>query len=324
MNIDTVRIAAAHAPPVRPSVTVAICTYDRARDVSRCLEALAPQARQALFRTIVVDSGSGPATAVELRRLAALHGVEYYRVETPGVSLARNIAHRQSTSDWIVYLDDDAIPDPDWAESLLLTLSAAPAEVAVIGGKIRPKWPDNADTGHITDRWKLLLSCVEQDGSGLVSEGYNVCCANLAVRRTSLDQAGGFPLKIGSVGTKMIFGEESYLIDRLFDLGAISVYSDAFAVQHCISPERLELQWISGRAYREGMSRVRIMAALGRPIPFNLGMAKLLASLPVLGALRILSSNPDYAIRYHMARGSLLYQVGELMRWLTPPRNRRT
>ncbi len=293
--------------------TVAICTHNRTQDVSRCLGALVKQARLAGFPVVVADSASDPAPAAELRRLADVHGARYLRIESSGLSVARNAARRVAGSEWIVFLDDDAIPDPDWARWLVTVLSAASPEVAIVGGKIRPGWPDGVTPEHVTDRWKALLSCVDREGTGLVRDGYNVCGANLAVRCAALEQAGGFPPALGRVGSHLISGEESFLIERFADLGFQAMYDEAFAVEHSIRRDRLQLGWVMGRAYWEGVTRIRVLRALHRPFPRDLGVAKLALSLFVLTALRWLSSSPDYPIRYHMARGSLVDRVRSLL-----------
>jgi glycosyltransferase involved in cell wall biosynthesis len=286
------------------SVTVAICSNNRSQDIRFCLEALYPQATQAGLPVVVVDSGSRPAEAAELRRLATLYGADYLRLDTPGLSYARNAAHDHASADWIVYLDDDSIPDPDWAKSLLSTLSALPADVAIVGGKILPKFPEGLQP-RITDRWKLLLSCVDRKGRGFVADGFNVCGANFAVRRDAIERASRFPLTLGRTGKSLIGGEESYLIERLSALGLQSIYDDAFVVQHRIQPERLERRWAGRRAFWEGVSRIRIMNELGEPTPRSMRTTKLLASLPLLFVLHLVSGNPDWTIRFGMALGAL-------------------
>ena len=291
------------------SATIAICTHNRASDVAACCDALVGQAREAGLPMIIVDSASHPADAAALRRLAALHDARLVRIDTPGLSIARNAACQEAASEWIAYLDDDSIPSPDWARSLLSVLSAASPRTAMVGGRITPLWPSNSDVRHITGRWKLLLSCVEATGRGSVSEGYNICGANFAVRRSALEQAGLFPTGLGRQGARLMSGEEAYLIEKLLGIGFLSVYDEKFVVGHSISAERLELRWVARRAYWEGVSRIRILKELGKPIPPSMNMVKIAATLPILGVLRLVSSNPDYTIRYNMALGSLIFQI---------------
>jgi len=287
-----------------PSISVAICTHNRWRDVERCLEALAPQAREEGLPVFVVDSGSDAADAEHLRRTALAFGTRYLRVNAKGVSRARNVAAGVAEGDWIVYLDDDAVPDPTWAANLKAVLSAQPPSVAIVGGKIRPRLPPGAGGVRLTARWKILLSCTDAEGQGEVPKAFNICGANLAVRRSDLLAVGGFPEHLGRVGGRLISGEESYLIERVQEERKQTRYDSRFAVDHVIPEERLTVAWVARRAFWEGISRVRIYAELGRTTPPDLGRAKLTISLPILSLCSLFSV--DYKIRRNLAAGALL------------------
>lgn len=290
------------------SVTVAICTHNRIADVRRCCAALAPQVRRAGFDFILVDSGSDPREAEDLRRLASQAGARYGRAEDPGLSRARNLACAQSRSTWVAFLDDDTIPAPDWAQALRAALDLASPEVAVLGGRTIPLWPPGATARHVTERWKLLLSCIDEEGRGAVAAGRNICGANLAIRRDAVARVGGFPDSLGRVGATLLGGEESFVVESLADLGMGAVYDGSIAVWHCIPAERLTTDWVARRAFWEGVSQVAMTKALRRPVPRWLWRPKLALSLPLLWPLRLLSSNPDGIIRYHMALGACLAQ----------------
>ena len=291
-------------------VTAAICTHNRPSDVAACLEALAPAAQAAGMPVLVVDSGSPAPGATALRILSEAAGASLIRVDEPGLSLARNAALEAAETEWIVYVDDDATPRERWAEGLTRALSSAPEDVAVIGGRIKPRWPAGVSTEHVDASWMLLLSCVDEDGTGDVAGGRKVCGANLAVRRAALRAIGGFPVSLGRRGKRLISCEESFVIERLGQAGLRACYDGGFAVDHHIQPERLQLGWARRRAYWEGASRVRMLRELGRPIPWRMNMVKLGLSLPWLRAKMLAANAPEAALRYERARGSLAEQLG--------------
>src|SRR5690606_18473351 len=125
-------------------------------------EALAPAAKAAGIPVLVIDSGSPEPGAAALKGLAEAAGVRLLRVDEPGLSLARNAALEAADTEWVVYVDDDATPREGWAEGLMRALAAAPQDVAIIGGRIKPRWPAGAPTQHVNARWMLLLSCVDE------------------------------------------------------------------------------------------------------------------------------------------------------------------
>lgn len=289
-----------------PLATIAICTHDRSEDIRQCLAAIALQAQAVGFPILVVDSGSSPGHAAALRAITTEFDALLVRCDEPGISLARNTAAAHAQGQWVVYIDDDIRALPDWAAALAQCLQAAPDDVAMIGGLIRPRWPAGASPERVGRRWMLLLSCTEREGSGPVP-GFDICGGNLAVRRAALQAVGGFPSTLGRVGKRLISGEESFLIERLAQQGLKTRYDDRFGVEHCIPAQRLTVRWATRRAYWEGVSRVLIHKELGRSLPRTMRPLKLAASVPVLLAFAPFSS--ESAIRCSMAWGGLVGQV---------------
>jgi glycosyltransferase involved in cell wall biosynthesis len=286
-------------PP--PSVTVAICTRNRSADVAEGLDALAGRL------PLVVDSGSSPEHQARLKADAEAFGANHMRVDEAGLSKARNAAALAAESDWIAYLDDDALAAPDWADKLAAALSEAPDTVALIGGRILAGWPVGRDGHDIGPRWRSLLSVIEREDRGHAHEGFNIFGANFCVRRLALIDAGLFPLHLGRIGDRLIGGEESHLIQSLLNLGLEVIYDPSFCVVHKIPAQRLTRKWVLERAYWEGVTQHKLALSTLGALPRHLRRPKLLASLPVLAAL---SADPsprgrDAQIRLAMAIGSL-------------------
>ena len=103
-----------------PSVTVAVCTRDRAADLSRCLEALDALA-PAADEIIVVDNGSrDPA----VRAVVAVHPRARYVLEPEaGLDRARNRAIAEASSDIVAFTDDDVVVDVAWVGALRRALA---------------------------------------------------------------------------------------------------------------------------------------------------------------------------------------------------------
>jgi glycosyltransferase involved in cell wall biosynthesis len=259
------------------------------------------------WATLVVDSGSSADHQERLKADAKAFGAGHIRVDEPGLSKARNVAAHSATTEWVAYLDDDAVAAPDWGETLSTALSAAPASVALIGGRILAGWPDGRDGHDIGPRWRSLLSVIEREDRGHAREGFNIFGANFCVRRQALLDAGLFPLHLGRVGDRLIGGEESYVIQSLQNLGLEVIYDPSFVVVHKIPAQRLTRKWVLERAYWEGVTQHRLaMTTLGA-LPKHLRRPKLLASLPALAALSAEPSTRgrDAQIRLAMALGSL-------------------
>jgi glycosyltransferase involved in cell wall biosynthesis len=291
-----------------PLVSIVICCHNRITDVSECVGALIPQNGGAA-EVILVDSASDPNVQAKLAKLAILYPpVKLTRVDRPGLALARNCGVHLAAGEWVVFLDDDVVPFPDWLEKLLAAVACAPPSKAVIGGGIHPRWPDGMSGERLSERWKMFLSLAESDKPGSVTDGYAVNGANYAIRRRVLLDIGGFSERFGRIGAaSLISGDESQVTQSVLDVGLHAGFDPAFKVYHKISQERLKLSWILRRTFWEGVSNMRIFRSRDQPLPSHLRPLKLIASLPVLLILSIVQfHNHEWKIRLAMCLGACM------------------
>lgn len=125
-----------------PELTICVCTHNRPGYLAGCLKALRQQtAPPELFEILVVDSASSaePAT-VAAQLAAAAPNARLLRVEEPGLSIARNAGAGAAHAEYICYLDDDALAEPDLVATALLALPSTHPAPALIGGRALPLW----------------------------------------------------------------------------------------------------------------------------------------------------------------------------------------
>lgn len=276
-----------------PVLTVCICTHDRPDDVARCLEGLRAQTVPAsVLDLLVIDSASAPAAAGALRQgAAAFAGVRLLRLDRPGLSRARNAGAAAARTQWIAYLDDDAVPAPDWAERALAAL-AGPSPPALLGGRVLPTW-EAPLPGWWPARLRGVLSIVETEGAGEyrgpgLPPGLEPCGANLLVHVPTLHAAGGFCPAIGRRGATLLSDEEVHLAWRLQAAGHVARYDSRLVVHHRIPAARLTPSWLLARLHWQGVSAVRTRRLLGRggavwrELPRRLAVAALCAPAGLL------------------------------------------
>ncbi|MFM5985591.1 MAG: glycosyltransferase family 2 protein [Sphaerospermopsis kisseleviana] len=105
-----------------PSFSVVIPTFRRHQQLSECLSCLAPyfdpatkQPVVATLEVIVSDDANEP----ELASLLQQHYPWCRYTPAPGRGPAANRNHgaRQATAEWLVFTDDDCLPQPGWLEA---------------------------------------------------------------------------------------------------------------------------------------------------------------------------------------------------------------
>jgi len=275
-------------------ITVCVCTHDRPAYVRDCLEGLARQTVGSdCFDILLVDSASpGDAPAELARQVAGCRNARLLRVEQAGISVARNAGAWAAYGDYIAYLDDDAIPAPDWVERMLAALRETDPPPALIGGRILPQWEVPLPSWWPA-RLRGVLSIIEAEGRGeyrsdALPAGLEPYGANMVVHVASLRAAGGFSRHSGRLGKALLSDEEVQLAWRLQDAGHSVRYDSRIVVRHQIQPARLTPSWLLSRLYWQGFSTVRTRRLLGRPgavwreLPRRIAVALLFAPSALL------------------------------------------
>jgi glucosyl-dolichyl phosphate glucuronosyltransferase len=296
-----------------PKLSVCVCTHNRPGYLAGCLETLRSQtAPPELFEVLVVDSASAVAPATEVARLvaAAPNGC-LLRLDQPGLSIARNAGARAARTDYICYIDDDALAKPDLVATALLVLSSSDPVLALIGGRALPLWE-----APLPPWWPAslrgVLSIVEAEGSGeyrsgALPPGLEPCGEIFVVHVPTLLAAGGFDPASGRTGSSLLSDEEVQLAWRLQAAGYSARYDSRLTVRHRIQASRLTPTWLLNRLYWQGVSAVRTRRLLGDPgavwreLPRRLVVAALFAPFGVV---------PRRTARFIGVRWRLAYATG--------------
>jgi GT2 family glycosyltransferase len=130
----SVRAAALQSPESlqASAVTVAVCTRDRPDKLERLLQSLLRQTCQPRVVLVVDNAPASDATQQLVQRLPV---VRYVREAIPGLDFARNRALRESDSEIVAYVDDDAVVAEDWVASIIAVFNESPA-IGVCTGKV--------------------------------------------------------------------------------------------------------------------------------------------------------------------------------------------
>jgi cellulose synthase/poly-beta-1,6-N-acetylglucosamine synthase-like glycosyltransferase len=230
-------------PPALPSASVVIATRSRPELLESCLRGVVRQDMRPL-EVLVVDNTSGEQATQEA---ALAHGARYIIESAEGLAVARNRGARESTTEIVAYLDDDAVPERDWLAALLPEF--LDPLVAAVAGRILACEVEAAAVTSMTEGvnfggpQRIVFDRRSPDWFQRANFGGIGQGANMAIRRTVLRTWPGFNERLGK-GTRVgaIGMEEHYAFFSLIDRGYRVVYTPGARVRHPFPQTDAELR----------------------------------------------------------------------------------
>ncbi|MDR3450111.1 MAG: glycosyltransferase [Alphaproteobacteria bacterium] len=171
-----------------PAVSIVVNTLDRADSLDRTLIGLR-QLRYPNFEVVVVQGPCADATGDVLARHA--DAIRIGHCHEANLSMSRNIGIAMAKGEIIAFIDDDAVPEPDWLDHLVAAFKD-PA-VGAVGGFIR-------NPGGIRFQYQVVIAdrfgaaMLKQPGGLPDRPGQYVSPTgtSVAIRRAALLAIGGF------------------------------------------------------------------------------------------------------------------------------------
>ncbi|MGH2496685.1 MAG: mycofactocin biosynthesis glycosyltransferase MftF [Ktedonobacteraceae bacterium] len=216
------------APETWPGVSIIIPTYNRARQLERCLVALLNlHYTPDCIEVIVVDDASSDNTGALVKRLdceyaakkIALYVVRHTRQK--GVATARNSGAEQARMEVLAFIDSDCVATPDWLKEL--TPIFEDAHIGAVGGMIRACERRSA-LGKYEDVCSSLFMGVRPQQVKLEGPLTYLPTANLLVRHSAWQKVDGF--------APLTFGEDVDFCRRLLLSGSAIRYEPRGIVLH--------------------------------------------------------------------------------------------
>ncbi len=255
-----------------PAIKVAVCTvtYHRPDGLRRLLEAIAGLAFSAQpipeVTVVVVDNvAERPMESLvdsfrPLCRWPLIYGCE----PVAGVSSARNRALQlvPADSEFIAFIDDDEVPEPQWLDELLATAERFGADM--VQGPVRPVFEREPAP------WMAAGSFYEigpfEDGAPVRSLG----AGNCLIRTDMLRSLGlTFDMRFNRTG-----GEDEDFFGRAIRAGHRAVASGRAVVHETIPADRMRVGWLLRRWFRMGNTLAAIDSIRRPPSVRALRIAK--------------------------------------------------
>ncbi len=223
----------------RPSVSVAVSTYNRAQVLPHALESLLDQdCDPARYEIVVVDNNSTDGTRRIIESFAAkAPNLRYVFEGKQGLPHGRNAGIRAARAPLIAFTDDDVRVSRDWV-STIVRLFADHPEAACVGGTVLPNWSGPWPGWLTREHWSPLALLDYGDTPFHVNATRRLCLigANVAFRREVLDRIGLFAGHMSSL-------QDHEILVRLWRAGGQGLYAPSMTVVSDIAPERMQRRY---------------------------------------------------------------------------------
>jgi len=241
------------------TIAIAIPTHNRAATLRDTLASIVAQRLPdgVEAECIVIDNGSTDDTARVVAEVAANSPITLRRVfeSRLGSSFARNRAFDETRADVVLFIDDDAIAEPDWAAQMLEALESRGLDAAC--GMVLPRWTSPPPPWLGTSIWvKLAVHdriAIEHATLAEVENLANYFSANMGIRRSAIERFGKFREDLGVVGGNPISGEDTELYARIIEKGGRMGFAPRAIVHHLIPPERMTRAYLRRKSFAYGI-----------------------------------------------------------------------
>jgi glycosyltransferase involved in cell wall biosynthesis len=223
--------------------SVIVCTYNRCASLSDTLHALSRQSVRddTPWELIVVDNNSRDGTrkvVEDFARENATLRLKYLFEAKQGLSHARNTGISAAEGSFILFTDDDVLPEENWIQTLVDHMRASRCDAC--GGYIEPIWEERPPR-WLTERFYGYLALrTDTVGPRIVNEADDPPFgANMAFRREVFERVGLFDTSLGRKGAVLVGGEEWDLFGRVLKSGGSVVYLPQARVRHKVEAFRV-------------------------------------------------------------------------------------
>jgi GT2 family glycosyltransferase len=174
-----------------PRFSIVIPTYGRPVQLELCLRALARMnfAHDEFDVVVVDDGGDRQQEMLALcERFQKELQLSLLRQLNAGPASARNNGARHAQGEYLVFIDDDCEPHPDWLASLKKVIARYPD--CMIGGRTLNRLEDNI----YSTASQLILNGVYAHYNARPDEAAFVASNNMAMPRELFERIGGFDI----------------------------------------------------------------------------------------------------------------------------------
>lgn len=238
-------------------LSIVIPTYNRLQGLESILRSIKAQFNHLQnIEIIVVNNDLHLSEAVEDTCRNFIESgllLNVYHQPLIGGSHARNMGIEHAKGSWIAFIDDDEELIEGYLQTALGLLKDA-AETSIFGGPYLPVFDCEVEKWVNPQYYSVYYGEKARDLSPREFFGGG----NMIFPKSMLVKIGNFSTDLGHVGNKSGYGEDTELLMRAVNAGAVQKYYPELAIYHHIPENKLNLQWLIRQKKLSSISKARL------------------------------------------------------------------
>jgi len=244
---------------------VIVCAYTEQRwyDTLEAIDSLINQDVPPLEVILVVDHNIALFDRFKLhfRGKDIIKVIENQNIQ--GLSGSRNSGIKSSKGEYLGFLDDDAVAEPDWL-TRLTNWCVGNENIMGAGSRVDPEWVDGK-VSWLPSEFNWTVGCTYTGMPVLPVPIRNPFGGSMVIRKSMFDLVGGFRTGTGRVGEVPLGCEETELCIRARQHRPemIFFYDPNARISHKVPRKRLTWSYFLSRCYHEGLSKALLSRLVG-------------------------------------------------------------
>lgn len=233
---------------------ISVYSIDRFNDVVDCIESIKSQTFQPKEIVLVLDP---EPKLVEYYKKRLGTKIKIVVSDSFGLSAARNTGIKNTSSEFVAFIDDDAVANRDWLKNLVDNFNNS--TIIGVGGNIIPIWPSKTPAWFPEELYWVVGCSYKGLPTKKVAIRNPIGC-NMAFRRNVFKKTGLFSTDTGRIGNELMGHDDTEFGIRAINKlsGKKIIYAPEAIVYHKVAVNRVSLKYVVKRSYSEGFSKAYI------------------------------------------------------------------
>lgn len=235
-------------------VTIIICTHNRCAVLKDCINSFIKQS-ETDFKLLIIDNNSSDETPKYGVQWAKDYSwIEYDVCLEIGLSNARNKGAALATTEWVGYIDDDAIVTRNFMKVVNAEIKVSHYDA--FGGVYYP-WYREGRPFWFSDRWGGNYHGYVERGRRELNATEYFSGGIAFYKKKWINTSQGFDPRFGMKGESIGYGEENVFQDLIRSNGGKLGINPEIKMKHLVASYKLKLMWHMRAQFENGRSSIR-------------------------------------------------------------------